>query len=68
VKSTCCDKSSISQKPGVEIADIFKEYGQDFLDHHPASHAQVGVMNQIVTCRTAAQGGYMNFCYSCSQI
>jgi len=65
VKSTCCDKSSISQKPGIEIADIFKEYGQDFLDHHPASHAQVGVMNQIVTCRTAAQGGHMNFCDSC---
>ena len=65
MKSTCCDKSSISQKPGIEIADIFKEYGQDFLDHHPASHAQVGVMNQIVTCRTAAQGGHMNFCDSC---
>jgi hypothetical protein len=66
MKSTCCDKSSISQKSGIEIADIFKEYGQDFLDHHPASHAQVGVMNQIITCRTAAQGGHMDFCDSCS--
>jgi len=65
VKNICCDKSSISQKPDIEIADIFKEYGQGFLDHHPASHAQVGVINQIVTCRTAAQGGHMNFCDSC---
>ena len=65
MKNICCDESSKSQKPGIEIADIFNEHGQDFLDHHPASHAQVGVMNKIVTCRTAAQGGHMDFCDSC---
>ena len=66
MKNICCEESSKPQKSGIEIADIFREYGQNFLDHHPASHAQVGVMNQIITCRTAAQGGHIDFCDSCN--
>ncbi len=65
MKSPCCIDSSSSQKSDIEIADIFREHGQQYLWNNSASPAQVGVMNQIMTCRTAAQGGHMDFCDSC---
>jgi len=65
MKSPCCIDSSNSQKSDIEIADIFREHGQQYLWNNSASPAQVGVMNQIMTCRTAAQGGHMDFCDSC---
>jgi len=66
VKSTSCDKSSRPQKSDIEIADILKKHGQNFLDNNCASFEQIGVINKIITCRTAAQGGHMDFCDSCS--
>ena len=66
MKTLCCIDSSISQKPDIEIADIFREHGQQYLWNNSASHEQVGVMNQIMTCRTAARGGHLDFCDSCN--
>jgi len=45
-------------KPKIEIADIFRKYGQEYLENHSASHEQICVLNQIITCRSAAQGGW----------
>ncbi len=57
-----CNKSS---RPQYDIADIFRQSGQQFLNTHSASHRQVNVMNQIVACRTKALGGHIDFCSNC---
>ena len=61
-----CRESSPVSRPAIEVADIFREYGQDYLNTYSASHEQIGVINQIITCRTAAQGGHIEFCDSCN--
>ncbi len=60
-----CATSSPTSKPTIEVADIFRKHGKDFLNNYGASPEQVGVINQIITCRTAAQGGHVEFCDSC---
>ena len=60
-----CEKSSPVVRPAIEVADIFREHGQDYLNNHSASPEQVGVINQIISCRTAAQGGHIDFCDNC---
>jgi hypothetical protein len=52
---------------GVEVADIFRQYGEDYrrahrmpLNHHRAMHA-------IEVCRTAALGGH-RYEYSCGYV
>ena len=60
-----CEESGQVVRPAIEVADIFKKYRQDYLNNHSASPEQVGVLNQIITCRTAAQGGHVEFCDNC---
>lgn len=52
-------------RPKHDIADIFRQSGQQFLNTHSASHAQVKVMNQMVACRTKALGGHIDLCSNC---
>ena len=59
------ESSDSVTRPDIEVADIFSEYGQSFLEMFPASPQQIGVMNQIMTCRTAAQGGHIELCDNC---
>ncbi|MCP3942765.1 MAG: IS91 family transposase [Desulfobacteraceae bacterium] len=59
------DRCTKSSRPKYDIADIFRHSGQQFLNTHSASHAQVKVMNQIVACRTKALGGHIDFCSNC---
>lgn len=59
------DRCPESSKPKHDIADIFRQSGQQFLDTHSASYGQVKVLNQIVACRTAALGGHIDFCSNC---
>ena len=65
MKKRGCKHSSPSMRPKIEIADIFRQYGRNYLQNHSASPEQVGVLNQIITCRTAAQGGHVAFCDNC---
>ena len=60
-----CENSSPTNKPNIEIADIFREYGQEYLNTHNVSSEQIEVINKIITCRTAAQGGHIEFCDNC---
>lgn len=62
MKADCGTKSS---RPKYDIADIFKRFGELFLRTHSASYAQVKVLNQIVTCRTKALGGHVDFYSNC---
>lgn len=63
MKAERCTKSS---RPKYDIAEIFRQSGKQFLSTYSASHAQVKVMNHIITCRTEALGGHVDFCTHCS--
>ena len=54
-------------RPKLEVADIFRRYGQAYREKHGASMstAQRRVMTAIEVCRTAALGGQIEQCDQC---
>jgi hypothetical protein len=52
-------------KGGVELADIFRAYGESYRRNHrlPVSHLKV--MQAVERCRTAALGGHLEQCDRC---
>jgi hypothetical protein len=55
-------------RPKLEVADIFRRYGEAYCQQHAASlsSAQRRVMTAIEVCRTAALGGHLERCDSCN--
>ena len=55
-------------RPKLEVADIFRRYGEAYRQKHGASlsTAQRRVMTAIEVCRTAALGGHLERCDNCS--
>ena len=53
-------------RPKLEVADIFRRYGEAYREQHGASMstAQRRVMTAIEVCRTAALGGHIEQCDS----
>ena len=49
----------------LEVADVFRQYGEDYLDQYGASRAQRRVLRDIQACRTAALGGHVARCDRC---
>ncbi len=54
-------------RPKLEVADIFRRYGETYRQRHGASlsTAHRRVMTAIEVCRTAALGGHLEHCDSC---
>ena len=54
-------------RPKLEVADVFRRYGDTYRQQHGASMsvAQWRVMNAIEVCRTAALGGHLERCDQC---
>jgi hypothetical protein len=53
-------------RPTLEVADIFRRYGETYRAAAPAlSTAQRRVMTAIESCRTAALGGHVEQCEAC---
>jgi Putative transposase/Transposase zinc-binding domain len=54
-------------REGLEIADVFRDFGPAFRDQHGASlsSAQRHAMTAIEGCRTAALGGHVEQCGDC---
>ena len=54
-------------RPKLEVADIFRRYGEAYRQNHGASlsTAQRRLMTAIEVCRTAALGGHLERCDSC---
>jgi hypothetical protein len=54
-------------RPRLEVADIFRRYGEGYRQQHGASlsTAQRRVMTAIEVCRTAALGGHREQCDQC---
>src|SRR5262249_24013367 len=68
------DKPSPTKKgrvnrPIVEVADIFRAQGKNFIDRHGyrMRFQQLKVMQAIVRCRTAALGGHADICPRCGK-
>jgi len=52
-------------RPPLEVADLFRQHGDDFQLTHPLSPEQRRVMRAIERCRTAALGGHVEQCDAC---
>jgi hypothetical protein len=54
-------------RPRLEVADVFRRYGETYRQQHGASMspAQRRVMTAIEVCRTAALGGHLERCDQC---
>lgn len=54
-------------RPKLEVADVFRRYGDTYRQQHGASMSvtQWRVMNAIEVCRTAALGGHLERCDQC---
>ena len=52
---------------GLEVADVFRHFGQFFLDRHgpSLSSERRRAMSAIESCRTAALGGHVERCGDC---
>jgi hypothetical protein len=55
----------MTQRPSLEVADIFRQYAESYLTHHSASPQQRRVMRDIQACRTAVLGGHVEQCDRC---
>jgi Putative transposase/Transposase zinc-binding domain len=55
-------------RPKLEVADVFRRYGEAYRQQHGASlsTAQRRAMTAIEVCRTAALGGHLERCDCCS--
>lgn len=55
------------ERPKLEVADVFRRYGEAYREKHGASLSivQRRVMTAIELCRTAALGGHLEQCESC---
>src|SRR5438045_1162901 len=49
----------------LELAHVFRRYGQAYREQHGASPAQSRVMTAIELCRTASLGGHVEKCDHC---
>jgi hypothetical protein len=53
-------------RPRFEVADVVRAYGEQYLRTHPSTGAQRRVLRAMARCRTAALGGHVEQCESCS--
>jgi Putative transposase/Transposase zinc-binding domain len=49
----------------LELADIFRDYGQSYVSNHTLCSQQYKAIRAIVACRTAILGGHLSRCDSC---
>lgn len=49
----------------LEVADVFRQYGEVYLEKYGASREQRRVLRDVQTCRTAALGGHVDQCDRC---
>ena len=64
--SSAAEEEQACERAPVELADVFRLYGESYRLAHPllpASH--VRVMRDIELCRTAALGGHLERCPEC---
>jgi hypothetical protein len=55
----------MTNQPRLEVADVLREYGEQYLEKYGASPEQRRVLRAIQNCRTAVLGGHVNQCDRC---
>ena len=53
---------------GLELQDVFEQFGQDYRKNHPLPLNQLKVMKAIESCRTSNLGGHVDECDSCGHV
>ena len=53
---------------GLEVADIFRQYGPAYRESHRLPRNHLRVMRAIEVCRTAALGGHQDKCDNCGHL
>ncbi|MBA3035527.1 MAG: hypothetical protein FP814_03440 [Desulfobacterium sp.] len=53
-------------KEAVELADVFKAHGEQYLKHNRISGKHHKVISHITHCRTASMGGHILECDECN--
>jgi hypothetical protein len=59
-----CDQSG-RKKTSVELADVFLQYADTYIEQHGVSAAQNKAIKAISRCRTSALGGHVACCNHC---
>jgi predicted Zn-ribbon and HTH transcriptional regulator len=54
-----------AQNRSCELADIFRNYGQEYRQNHALPLSHLRVMRAVERCRTAALGGHLQQCDAC---
>jgi predicted Zn-ribbon and HTH transcriptional regulator len=54
-----------AQNRRCELADIFRNYGDEYRQHHALPLSHLRVMRAVERCRTAALGGHLQQCDAC---
>ncbi len=57
--------SQLPLQPKIEVADIFRHYGQEYRKSHTLTKKQHAVMSAIEDCRTSELGFHVDVCNEC---
>jgi len=57
-----------TEKPKYELADIIRQFGKAYRARYYVTPKQRKAMDDIVACRTAALGGYVERCDACGKL
>jgi hypothetical protein len=63
-----CTEQKNERSQSVEIADIFRQHGDDYCRENTLTPEQYKVMHAIKNCRTRVLGGHVEQCDYCSEI
>jgi hypothetical protein len=66
MRKTHNDSMARKNQEQVELADIFRLYGDDYRRSYAVSYEQLKVMHHIEICRTAELGGHLEQCDRCA--
>ena len=66
MRKTHNDSMAPKNQEQVELADIFRLYGDDYRRSYAVSYEQLKVMHHIEICRTAELGGHVEQCDRCA--
>jgi len=66
MRKTNNDSTALKKQQQVELADVFRLYGDDYRRSHAVSYEQLKVMHHIQICRTAVLGGHVEQCDQCA--
>ncbi len=62
------DHAAPAKRPALEVADILRERADAYGEAHRLSARQQRVVGDLVSCRTAALGGFKSHCDDCGAV